>query len=187
MIVTPIPDVVLDVLEAGNPVNAAHGDARSWTTLKSSDADFAATMDSEISKASATASARTSIGGDDRASRGGLAERGRAGAGDKGSVAGRGVSQVRGVRSPGLCRHDAAATVAGHFRKGTAGSVWRSMLRQHRVDKDWRRTPRTCDTPRPATEPYHPHRRGALGEPARLARSSPPMDRSRRSRLPRPC
>jgi peptidoglycan hydrolase FlgJ len=54
MIVTPTPDVVLDVLEAADPATQRAATAK-LDALKSSDAGFAATM--EASKAAATARA----------------------------------------------------------------------------------------------------------------------------------
>ena len=50
MIVTPTSDVVLDVLDAADPVTQRAATAK-LDALKSSDADFAATMDAEASKA----------------------------------------------------------------------------------------------------------------------------------------
>jgi hypothetical protein len=54
MIVTATPDLVLDVLEAADPVSQRTATAK-LDALKSSDADFAATMDAEAGKAKATA------------------------------------------------------------------------------------------------------------------------------------
>jgi flagellar protein FlgJ len=52
MIVTATPDVVLDVLDAADPVAQRAATAK-LDALKSSDADFAATMDAAASKAAA--------------------------------------------------------------------------------------------------------------------------------------
>ncbi|TYL95651.1 rod-binding protein [Bradyrhizobium rifense] len=52
MIVTPTSDVVLDVLDAADPVTQRAATAK-LDALKSSDADFAATMDAEATKAAA--------------------------------------------------------------------------------------------------------------------------------------
>lgn len=54
MIVTATPDLVLDVLEAADPVTQRAATAK-LDALKSSDADFAATMDAEAGKATAAA------------------------------------------------------------------------------------------------------------------------------------
>lgn len=54
MIVTATPDLVLDVLEAADPVTQRTATAK-LDALKSSDADFAATMATEASKAKAAA------------------------------------------------------------------------------------------------------------------------------------
>ncbi len=52
MIVTPTSDLVLDVLDAADPVTQRAATAK-LDALKSSGADFAATMDSEATKAAA--------------------------------------------------------------------------------------------------------------------------------------
>src|SRR3954451_20395227 len=52
MIVTATPDLVLDVLDAADPVTQRAATAK-LDALKSSDADFAATMDAEVGKARA--------------------------------------------------------------------------------------------------------------------------------------
>ena len=52
MIVTATPDLVLDVLEAADPVTQRAATAK-LDALKSSNADFAATMDAEAGKAEA--------------------------------------------------------------------------------------------------------------------------------------
>ncbi|WP_027556660.1 rod-binding protein [Bradyrhizobium sp. Cp5.3] len=52
MIVTATPDLVLDVLEAADPVTQRAATAK-LDALKSSDADFAATMQAEAGKAAA--------------------------------------------------------------------------------------------------------------------------------------
>jgi flagellar protein FlgJ len=128
MIVTPIPDVVLGVLEAGNPVTQRTATAK-LDALKSSDADFAATMDSEISKASATASAANGPS---------AATTAQAEAGSPSAAA-----PVRVIKAPSqgeVYRKFEAFVLQvfvdtmlpqqspGIFGKGTAGSVWRSML-----------------------------------------------------------
>src|SRR5262245_55957998 len=56
MIVTPIPDVVLDVLEAADPVTQRKAAAK-LDAMKSSDGDFVATLNSEVEKAKATTGA----------------------------------------------------------------------------------------------------------------------------------
>jgi hypothetical protein len=52
MIVTPTSDLVLDVLDAADPVTQRAATAK-LDALKSPDADFAATMDAEATKAAA--------------------------------------------------------------------------------------------------------------------------------------
>lgn len=54
MIVTATPDLVLDVMEAADPVTQRTATAK-LDALKSSDADFAAAMDAEAGKAAAAA------------------------------------------------------------------------------------------------------------------------------------
>lgn len=54
MIVTATPDLVLDVLDAADPVAQRTATAK-LDALKASDADFAATMDAEASRAAAAA------------------------------------------------------------------------------------------------------------------------------------
>ncbi|WP_187435765.1 rod-binding protein [Bradyrhizobium hipponense] len=53
MIVTATPDLVLDVLAAADPVTQRAATAK-LDALKSPEADFAATMDAEVGKAAAT-------------------------------------------------------------------------------------------------------------------------------------
>jgi len=54
MIVTATPDLVLDVLEAADPVTQRTATAK-LDALKSAGADFAATMEAEVGKAAAAA------------------------------------------------------------------------------------------------------------------------------------
>src|SRR5436190_6558651 len=56
MIVTPTSDVVLDVLEAADPVVQRQATAK-LDALKASDADFAASLDSQVDKARTMANA----------------------------------------------------------------------------------------------------------------------------------
>lgn len=58
MIVTATPDLVLDVLEAADPVAQRAATAK-LDALKSSGADFAATMDAEVGRAKAAAAGQS--------------------------------------------------------------------------------------------------------------------------------
>lgn len=120
MIVTATPDLVLDVLEAGDPVTQRVATAK-LDALKSSSADFAATMDAEASKAAATAAVT-----DQSAAKTEEAQ-----------------APVRVIKAPAsgeVYRKFEAFILQTFvetmlpkeseevFGKGTAGSVWKSML-----------------------------------------------------------
>ena len=60
MIVTATPDLVLDVLDAADPVTQRAATAK-LDALKSSDADFAATMEAEAGKAAAAEQPATKV------------------------------------------------------------------------------------------------------------------------------
>ncbi len=128
MIVTPTPDVVLDVLEAADPVTRRTATAK-LDALKSSEVDFAATMDSEVTKAAAKAHAA----GDQATAKVAQAELGSPDA----------AAPVRVIKAPSsgeVYRKFEAFVLQVFvetmlpqqaqdlFGKGTAGSVWRSML-----------------------------------------------------------
>ena len=123
MIVTATPDLVLDVLEAADPVTQRTATAK-LDALKSSDADFAATMATEASKAKAAAdqSAATLAGTQSTAVNG---------------------PPVQVIKKPGqdeVYRKFEAFILQTFvetmlpkdseqvFGKGTAGGVWKSML-----------------------------------------------------------
>ncbi|HVQ72004.1 MAG TPA: rod-binding protein [Bradyrhizobium sp.] len=127
MIVTPTPDVVLDVLEAADPATQRAATAK-LDALKSPYAGFAATMDSEVSKAAATARAAA-----DQSTKAVQSE--------PGSPNAAAPVQVIKASSPGDVYRKFEAFVLqvfvetmlpqqsqDLFGKGTAGTVWRSML-----------------------------------------------------------
>jgi len=124
MIVTATPDLVLDVLEAADPVAQRAATAK-LDALKSSDADFAATMDAEVSKAKAAA-----------------ADQSAATLAETQSTAVNGPP-VQVIKKPGpdeVYRKFEAFILQTFvetmlpkeseqvFGKGTAGGVWKSML-----------------------------------------------------------
>ncbi|MBR0814121.1 rod-binding protein [Bradyrhizobium diazoefficiens] len=121
MIVTATPDLVLDVLEAADPVTQRAATAK-LDALKSSDADFAATMDAEAGKAAATESAAkvSEVHSD--------------------AVNGEPVRVIKAPASGEVYRKFEAFILQTFvetmlpkdseevFGKGTAGGVWKSML-----------------------------------------------------------
>ncbi|MBR1131075.1 rod-binding protein [Bradyrhizobium iriomotense] len=123
MIVTATPDLVLDVLEAADPVTQRAATAK-LDALKSSNADFAATMDAEVGKAAAAA--------DQSAAK--VAEA------QSGAVNGAPVQVIKAPASGEVYRKFEAFILQTFvetmlpkeseelFGKGTAGSVWKSML-----------------------------------------------------------
>ena len=128
MIVTPTPDVVLDVLEAADPATQRAATAK-LDALKSADAGFAATMDAEVSKAAATARA--------------VADQSTAKAvqSEPGSPNAAAPVQVIKASAPTDVYRKFEAFVLqvfvetmlpkqseDLFGKGTAGTVWRSMM-----------------------------------------------------------
>jgi peptidoglycan hydrolase FlgJ len=128
MIVTPTPDVVLDVLEAADPATQRAATAK-LDTLKSPDVGFAATMDSEVSKAAATARA--------------AADQSTVKAVQSEPVSQNAAAPVQVIKasSPGDVYRKFEAFVLqvfvetmlpkqseDLFGKGTAGTVWRSMM-----------------------------------------------------------
>lgn len=120
MIVTATPDLVLDVLEAADPVSQRAATAK-LDALKSADADFAATMDVEIGKAAADQSAKVSES-------------------QPGAVNGPPVQVIKAPASGDVYRKFEAFILQTFvetmlpkeseevFGKGTAGGVWKSML-----------------------------------------------------------
>jgi hypothetical protein len=124
MIVTPTSDVVLDVMEAVDPVTQRAAAAK-LNALKPSDTDFAATMETKAGEAAASPAG-------DQASAG--AAEAALGSPD--------VAQTRVIRAPaaGETYRKFEAFVLQTFvetmlpknddlfGKGTAGGVWRSML-----------------------------------------------------------
>ena len=128
MIVTPTPDVVLDVLEAADPATQRAATAK-LDALKSPDVGFAATMDSEVSKAAATARAAA-----DQSTV-------KAAQSEPASPSAAAPVQVIKASSPTDVYRKFEAFVLqvfvetmlpqqsqDIFGKGTAGTVWRSML-----------------------------------------------------------
>ncbi|UPK37351.1 rod-binding protein [Bradyrhizobium sp. 186] len=125
MIVTATPDLVLDVLEAADPVTQRAATAKLDAT-KSSDADFAATMDAEINKAATAAAGDPSIAKTTDA-----------------QSATPNAAPVQVIKAPAsgeVYRKFEAFILQTFvetmlpkeseevFGKGTAGSVWKSML-----------------------------------------------------------
>ncbi|MCP3464126.1 rod-binding protein [Bradyrhizobium sp. CCGUVB23] len=125
MIVTPTPDVVLDVLEAADPVTQRAATAK-LDALKSSDADFAATMQTEATRAA-------SVAGDQVAAKTPEASLDSTNA----------AAPVRVIKAPSsgdVYRKFEAFVLQVFvetmlpqnaqdlFGKGTAGGIWRSML-----------------------------------------------------------
>ncbi|WP_342739060.1 rod-binding protein [Bradyrhizobium sp. B117] len=123
MIVTATPDLVLDVLDAADPVTQRAAAAK-LDALKSSDADFAATMDAEVGKA------RTATA--DQAA--------KAAETPSTAVNGAPVQVIKAPASGEVYRKFEAFILQTFvetmlpkeseqvFGKGTAGGVWKSML-----------------------------------------------------------
>jgi peptidoglycan hydrolase FlgJ len=124
MIVTATPDLVLDVLDAADPVTQRAATAK-LDALKSADTDFAATMDAEVGKAKAAT-------GDQAAAK--VAEA------QSGAVNGPPVQVIKAPASGEVYRKFEAFILQTFvetmlpkeseevFGKGTAGGVWKSML-----------------------------------------------------------
>ncbi|WP_027546133.1 rod-binding protein [Bradyrhizobium sp. WSM2254] len=124
MIVTATPDLVLDVLEAADPVTQRAATAK-LDALKSSNADFAATMDAEAGKAEAATA-------DQSAAK--LAET------QSTAINGAPVKVIKAPASGEVYRKFEAFILQTFvetmlpkeseqiFGKGTAGGVWKSML-----------------------------------------------------------
>lgn len=123
MIVTATPDLVLDVLDAADPAAQRAATAK-LDALKSSGADFAATMDAEASKAAAAAADQSAN----------LAEA------QSGVVNGPPVQVIKKPGPDEVYRKFEAFILQTFvetmlpkesedvFGKGTAGGVWKSML-----------------------------------------------------------
>ncbi|MDA9426126.1 MULTISPECIES: rod-binding protein [Bradyrhizobium] len=123
MIVTATPDLVLDVLEAADPVTQRAATAK-LDALKSSDADFAATMDAEIGKAAAVAEQSAT----------------KVSEAQSGAADGAPVQMIKAPASGEVYRKFEAFVLQTFvetmlpkeseevFGKGTAGGVWKSML-----------------------------------------------------------
>ncbi|WP_456618073.1 MULTISPECIES: rod-binding protein [unclassified Bradyrhizobium] len=124
MIVTATPDLVLDVLDAADPVTQRAATAK-LDALKSSDADFAATMDAEVGKAKAATA-------DQSATK--VAET------QSTAVNGAPVQVIKAPASGEVYRKFEAFILQTFvetmlpkeseevFGKGTAGGIWKSML-----------------------------------------------------------
>ncbi|MCJ9703540.1 MULTISPECIES: rod-binding protein [unclassified Bradyrhizobium] len=123
MIVTATPDLVLDVLEAADPVAQRAATAK-LDALKSSDADFAATMDAEAGKAAAAAGQSAT----------------KVSEAQSDAVNGAPVRVIKAPASGEVYRKFEAFILQTFvetmlpkeseevFGKGTAGGVWKSML-----------------------------------------------------------
>lgn len=123
MIVTATPDLVLDVLEAADPVTQRAATAK-LDALKSSDADFAATMDAEIGKAAAVAEQSAT----------------KVSEAQSGAADGAPVQMIKAPASGEVYRKFEAFVLQTFvetmlpkeseevFGKGTAGGVWKSIL-----------------------------------------------------------
>lgn len=124
MIVTATPDLVLDVLEAADPVTQRTATAK-LDALKSTDGDFAAAMDVEVGKAAAPAAHQTAAKVFDAPSD---------------AVNGPPVRVIKAPASGEVYRKFEAFILQTFveamlpkeseevFGKGTAGGVWKSML-----------------------------------------------------------
>jgi len=132
MIVTPTSDVVLDVLEAADPPTQRQATAK-LDALKPSDADFAASMDSQADKAKELGKAAASAAGGPSPAASAQADIGPSSA----------AAPVRVIKAPApgeVYRKFEAFVLQVFvetmlpekandlFGKGTAGNVWRSML-----------------------------------------------------------
>jgi flagellar protein FlgJ len=132
MIVTATSDVVLDVLEAADPATQRQATAK-LDALKPSDADFAASMDSQADKARELSKAAASAAGGPSPATTAQADMGPSSA----------AAPVRVIKAPGpgeVYRKFEAFVLQVFvetmlpekandlFGKGTAGNVWRSML-----------------------------------------------------------
>jgi Rod binding domain-containing protein len=124
MIVTATPDLVLDVLGAADPVTQRAATAK-LDALKSSAADFAATMDAEVGKAAAVAADQSATQVSEAPSD---------------AVNGAPVRVIKAPASGEVYRKFEAFILQTFvetmlpkeseevFGKGTAGGVWKSML-----------------------------------------------------------
>jgi Rod binding domain-containing protein len=124
MIVTATPDLVLDVLDAADPVTQRAATAK-LNALKTSDADFAATMDGEVGKAALAAADQSARGVSDT---------------QPAAVNGAPVKVIKAPASGEVYRKFEAFILQTFveamlpkeseevFGKGTAGGVWKSML-----------------------------------------------------------
>lgn len=122
MIVTATPDLVLDVLDAADPVTQRAATAK-LDALKSSDADFAATMEAEAGKAAAAEQPATEVS-----------------EAPSDAVNGAPVRMIKAPASGEVYRKFEAFILQTFvetmlpkeseqiFGKGTAGGVWKSML-----------------------------------------------------------
>ena len=128
MIVTSTPDVVLDVLEAADPAAQRAATAK-LDALKSPDAGFSAAMDGEVGKAAATARAAADQS---------TAKAAPSGPGSPDATAP--VQVIKASSSTDVYRKFEAFVLQVFvetmlpkqsedlFGKGTAGTVWRSMM-----------------------------------------------------------
>ncbi|AMA61134.1 rod-binding protein [Bradyrhizobium sp. CCGE-LA001] len=124
MIVTATQDLVLDVLEAADPVAQRAATAK-LDALKSTDADFAATMEAEAGKAKAAATEQSAT---------------KSSEAEPGAVNGAPVQVIKAPASGEVYRKFEAYILQTFveamlpkeseevFGKGTAGGLWKSML-----------------------------------------------------------
>ena len=124
MIVTATSDLVLDVLDAADPVSQRAATAK-LDALKSSDANFAATMDAEVGKAKAATADQSAA---------------KLGETQSTAVNGPPVKVIKQPASGEVYRKFEAFILQTFvetmlpkeseqvFGKGTAGGIWKSML-----------------------------------------------------------
>jgi flagellar protein FlgJ len=123
MIVTPTSDVVLDVLEAADPATQRQATAK-LDALKPSDADFAASLNSQADKAKAAASAA----GDPSPATTAQADMGPPVRVIKAPAPGEVYRKFEAFVLQVFVETMLPQQANDLFGKGTAGNVWRSML-----------------------------------------------------------
>jgi hypothetical protein len=123
MIVTPTSDVVLDVLEAADPATQRQATAK-LDALKPSDTDFAASMESQVDKAKAAASAA----GDRSPATTAQADMGPPVRVIKAPAPGEVYRKFEAFVLQVFVETMLPQQANDLFGKGTAGNVWRSML-----------------------------------------------------------
>ena len=131
MIVTPTPDLVLDVLQAADPLAKSAATAK-LNAAKPLDADFGATLDGQVGHAAASANAADGLS----SAMIGQAEVGLSAAANAAAP----MRAIKGPSSADTYRKFEAFVLQVFvetmlpqkaddvFGKGTAGNIWRSML-----------------------------------------------------------